>query len=290
VDVVAAEVVSVFEARRIACLLLKGASTARFLYDTEGEREYGDVDLLVAPEAFERAGAALGELGFVRFELPVLDRHEHHADSWHRSADRADVDLHRTLPWVGAAAETVWSELSLATEPMAVGGAPVRVLAPPALALELALHAVTHAGERGRPLEELELAVARLSPGVWRGARVLAERLDALPGLRAGLELVPAGPALARELELGDAVSRDVELAAFGPPGALQLRRTWTLPWRKRLAVLARQVVPPREYMHRMAPSSRRGRVHLLLAHVRRLAAVGRRLPSLLQALVRARG
>jgi len=287
-DVVTAEVVQALEARAGACILLKGPSVARSLYPSEGEREYGDVDLLVEPRAYSRASEVVRELGFLPVEIPSIDGHEHHAQTWQRPADMAVVDLHRRLPWVAAADEGAWRVLSAATETMAIGGASVRVLGPEALAVQLTLHLVTHP-DHVQPLDDMQRAVAAWPLETWQGAMAVARELDALPAFRAALRMTPGGMRVIGELGLSEDMSTEVQLAAFGPPGALALKRIWAEPWPIRVRLLARQVVPPRAFMYYLAPDARAGRRRLAWAYVRRLGVIVWRLPRILAALARAR-
>src|SRR5689334_5659186 len=100
-DATAAEVTGALRRSGIESILLKGAALARRLYGGEG-REYGDVDVLVAPGDKSPAQDELERLGFSLVPQPpeILFREESWASVWRRERDGAVVDLHHTLPEV----------------------------------------------------------------------------------------------------------------------------------------------------------------------------------------------
>jgi hypothetical protein len=57
-------IAAAFEDRRVSFILLKGEALSKALYPQDGLRPYGDIDLLIRPEAYEAAKAVLMELGF----------------------------------------------------------------------------------------------------------------------------------------------------------------------------------------------------------------------------------
>jgi len=58
------EIAAAFDDRRVPFVLLKGEALSKGLYPQEGLRPYGDIDLLIRPEAYETAKEILVELGF----------------------------------------------------------------------------------------------------------------------------------------------------------------------------------------------------------------------------------
>src|SRR2546423_854023 len=111
VDEVAAEVIGALREAGVPSILMKGASTAAWLYGDGSPRAYVDCDLLVAPADHAAAEATLSELGF---EVGVADRdtpgwrlpsHE-----WFRGQEI--VDLHRTLIGAEASPARAWAVLS----------------------------------------------------------------------------------------------------------------------------------------------------------------------------------
>jgi ABC-type Na+ transport system ATPase subunit NatA len=156
----------------------------------------------------------------------------------------------------------------------------MRVLAEPALALHLALHAVSHGREFDQPLRDLERAIDTWSVDVWHGARDLADDLDAQATFQAGLMLVPAGEKLCAEIGLSSDLPRDLALASRGPAGSAAVYRFGHASgWRERMTMLGRQIVPPRSYIEAWSPAARKGRAHRALAYVHRWIVVAARLP-----------
>lgn len=195
-DAASAEVVRAWRQRGIESILLKGATTATWLYEHES-RGYVDADLLVDPSHLMEAAAVLTELGFV----PASGHFSDHAHPWIRSSDQAVVDLHVTVWGSTRSPQRVWDELRSWVEPLQLG--PVRVLAlrVPARALHLALHAAQHRDSPARRTD-LRRALQRTSLADWRQAEQLADRIRALPIMAVGLELEPAGRELLRHLAL----------------------------------------------------------------------------------------
>jgi hypothetical protein len=109
-----ANAVEVLHDAGIEPVLLKGWSVSRF-YPQQVVRLSGDVDLVVRPDEFERAEAALGEAA--------------------RQGVRHNVDLHHDDMWV----DRPRPDFRDFTETIGIGGTSVRVLGP-----ELQLHVLAH--------------------------------------------------------------------------------------------------------------------------------------------------
>jgi hypothetical protein len=282
VDHVTAEVVAAMREAGVRPLLLKGPSTATWLYGDGPPRPYGDTDLLVAPASYRRAGDVLRELGF---------RHLEHALSrdvqeWVRGPETSDadlraafLDLHRSLINVRAPADTVWEVLSAATDTLRVGGVDVEVLCVPARALHVALHAAQHGVlDFARPLEDLARALRLADEHIWREAAELARRIDALPAFAAGLRLDVHGARVAERLRLPAELPAGVALrSGVQHPVAIALEglaSERSLSARARL--LGRALVPSRlymrhwsaRYMTRWPAALREGRIGLWLAYL----------------------
>jgi putative nucleotidyltransferase-like protein len=214
VDRATVEIVRALRTDSIDPILLKGPVVERSLYDGRGERGYCDCDLLVAPGDFSIAERALERLGFRRFlgteDFPFKE--PLHAVTWRRPGDRAVVDLHRTLMGVGATATTTWEVLLGNTERLRLGDLDVTVPDEPAGALIIALHAAQHGLRLHKPHLDLDRALERFTPSVWRCARRLAERLEAGDAMAAGLRLRPAGITVADRLGLPQTYSAEVTL------------------------------------------------------------------------------
>ena len=198
-DAACAEVVRAWQKRSIDSILLKGPTTAMWLYRDE-PRAYNDSDLLVAPDRLADAEATLGELGFV----PATQPDAEHSNQWTRSADGSIIDLHSTIWGTTRPPHHVWNELQDWVEPYRIGPATTRALRLPARALHLALHAGQHP-DVPKPREDLRRALKQVSLSDWRDAERLAERLWALPLAAYGLQLEPVGRELLRQLPLARA-------------------------------------------------------------------------------------
>src|SRR5947209_9675557 len=138
-DAACAEVVGAWRKRGIDSILLKGASTARWLYDHQ-PRGYVDADLLVDPRRVMDAAEVLSELGFV----PAQQHFSVHAHPWVRSPDRAVVDLHVWIWGCNRSPGRIWDELRQWVETIQIGPVSVWALGVPAKSLHLALHAAQH--------------------------------------------------------------------------------------------------------------------------------------------------
>lgn len=290
-DCALSEVVQEFDRRGIDSLLLKGPALARWLYDDVVERPYGDIDLLVAFDRFPDAQACLAEQGFAH-ESPraPLEREPHH-ETWMRSAGvPAVIELHHSMFFLPADPEAVWAGLSRDAETIRIAGVPVRVPSPPARALIVALHAAQHGRHADRTLRDLELALERADLETWSQAAELASALASLPALSAGLRLSPRGRALCQTLGIPPPADRVVRLFAETPPRtAYGIERLITTPGlRARLALLASELFPSRDYLlasSRLAPL---GPLGLLLARLLRPLQLLVRLPAATASWLRA--
>jgi hypothetical protein len=119
-----------------------------------------------------------------------------------RDRDRFTLDVHHTLPQIGAPARAAWVALSAHRVTITVVGTPVGTLDRPTSALLIALHAAHHGPSWGRARTDLHRACEVLGPDCWREAAVLARDLQAQDAMGIGLGTVTEGRALARELGL----------------------------------------------------------------------------------------
>jgi hypothetical protein len=285
----AVEVTTALERSGIPSIVLKGPSVIRWLYPVTTDRYSVDIDLLVAPADLARSEAALAELAFEPFEPRREDKH---ARSWVRPGRPLPVDLHRGLVGVGVDDRTAWGVLSEITERLDVRGATLSVLQPHGRALHLALHAAQEKRGKEQALRDLGRGLDLLELEVWRGAHDLAVELDALPYLGAGLRLLPAGEAVARELQLPWRVTTEVALRTAGAPDLSLgmnhlLELEGTMP---RLRYAASRAFPAPAAMRAWSPLARRGRLGLLAAYGWRVPWLASRLVPALRAVRAARG
>ena len=290
VDRATAEVVRGFGEAGIPCLLLKGPVLARALYGEEA-RPYMDADLLVPPDRVEDAERALGALGFEGPPREAFRGRWTPSGIEHRRRDGGRIDLHATVHGATVDASEVWPALAAGSESMTLSGTEVRVPRSAALAYLVATHAAHHGREVVKPLRDLARAVERLPEEAWHEAMDVAERIGGRAALAEGLRLVPEGVALAERLGADPAPSVETVLEALSPPvSALGWQRVLdACGARAKARLLAREVVPSREYMATWTLEPQlRGR-RLVLAHVHRLRGLAAEAPSALAALRRAR-
>jgi hypothetical protein len=295
VDRATAEVAPRLRAAGIPCIVLKGPSHARWLYEDPHARTYGDCDLLVPPGAAERVESLLAEVGFARrgFEAIVRDRPRYGFPLYR--ADNVSVDVHTTFVGVGVPPEQLWAALSARVEPLRVAGEEVSVLEPVARSLVLVLHAAKDGGKRqGRgvkAIRDLELAIERISRGDWQRAADLASELDAVEAFSAGLRRVEPGEALAVELGLPSHLSPEVALRLEQPP-PLAVGLDWLFHGDAgigRIGVVARKMFPPPAHLRAWSPLARRGPVGMGIAYVARPFWVAWKIIPAIRAVIRAR-
>lgn len=177
----------------VHAILLKGPSLARALYTPPARRRYEDVDLLIEPLGDRRAAQALERIGY-REAARTVGHHRVFLSPRH-----APVELHRTLIGVGVRRERCWTLLQRNSEAASVRTCELRVLAPNALAVHVALHASQHAGHP-KALDDLSRALQVWPWQCWLEAYALARQLGAVDSFGAGLRFLPAGSSLAERL------------------------------------------------------------------------------------------
>ena len=291
IDATTAECVRALDAAGVPHLLLKGPTTARWLYVDGTPRPYVDSDLMVPPACRHRALAVLAGLGFV-------ETHEG-ADSPHAvslvrrpagpagPASKAEqVDLHHGYHLVGG--DAVWDVLSRDTEELEVGGAPVRMPAAPGRCLVLALHVAADGPTGAKPLEDLRRGRRLASDYTWARAAGFAAELGVEHVVRAACVL--AGdplPAPAGAAGGWAEVPIELQLRVKGAvPGAAALAGLRRHRGRDRLRYAARRAFPSRSYM--AGTYGAHTTPALLRAHGRRLGLMVLRLPWALRDIARA--
>ena len=158
-------------------------------------------------------------------------------------------------------------------------------LGPGASALYLALHAVQHGRNEALTLDELELALSRLTMDRWREAAAVARRIGAMAVFATGLRMTPAGQAVADELRLPESPTRRVLLSAedANRPARYLDDLSHLKGVRARLAFLRTVLFPPRSVMAEQRFGDR-GRFGLAVAYGWRLIRGLGRLPAALTA------
>lgn len=290
-DAAAVEAIEALRADGIRAILLKGPAIAQWLYDQPWERDYNDIDLLVAPEDHSRAGAILGGLGYRCNWLREQRGIAHHASVWtRRGLHPAEVDLHWQVPLAGNGSGT-WSVLSTETEAMSIANTTIEALAPSARALWTVVHAVQHGARSGKAMNDLERVLERADAETWSHAAELSRRLGVEGTFAVGLGLLPAGAELAGRLSVAGSASVEDHLRSVTPSATSigWLRLLEQRSTRARLRLLAAEILPSPEFMRRYSPMARQGRCGLLLAYLWRPLWLLQRLPAALLDVARAR-
>ncbi|MGB9184658.1 MAG: nucleotidyltransferase family protein [Solirubrobacteraceae bacterium] len=297
-DIKGAEIRQAFEAACIRTVLLKGPATGHLLYPVSGSRSYSDVDLLVDPAAVQGAEKILAARGFRRFDDESAVRQTDtgvgriigaqgasHSAAWLRERDSFVVDLHDSLPQVGAPQSIVWRQLTQHLDLLTVAGVPTEILDRPASALLVALHAAHHGPDWDSTASDLERALEVFNIECWKAARDLAVELQAETPMGIGLGLTEAGRRIARQLSLPTEPSPAILLLWAGVPwsasvidsllGQRDLRAAATL--------IARIMWPTPDALRRGSALARRSRRWLVVAYVLRPFQLARRLPAALR-------
>lgn len=276
-DVAAVEALDAFAAAGVDALLLKGPALARLLYTAGEHRGYSDVDLLVAPGDLPAARRALANLGYTNASEPLgIDDVGGvvHAEAWvargHSARDGIVIDLHWRMAGSEAPAHVAWDALRARRVFIDIDGRRTPVLDPVGLAMHVATHAAQHGTLHPQGLKDLALGLERWPERVWREAAALAQEIHAAARFAAGLRSVPAGAALARELELPatDQLQWSVIHAADRPRGTFHLQALAEARGLfARAEVLRRSLLPPRKWIVWQHPWARRGGVRLVAAY-----------------------
>jgi hypothetical protein len=286
-DLALGEVIGGLDAAGIDAVLLKGPAMAHHLYgDAPGTRNYGDVDLLVAPGHFDAAGRILASLGF-EDQLAGIRASEAarlHARPWHRDgAACIAVDLHRGFHNV-ADRLAWWELLRQHCQVLVVEGQPVAIPDRVGCALIACLHASDESSP-GKPLEDLRRALRLFDDEVWRQAAGLARSVGAGSAFAAVLCRDRAGAELAARLGLAAADPVAWFRATSFRPGASSLSLVLAPGTCAARVQRLRDVAFPSPAVFAVGwPIARRGRGGLAVARLGRLCVIAGRLPRLLLA------
>jgi Uncharacterised nucleotidyltransferase/Transglutaminase-like superfamily len=289
-DLATGEVIRALTESGIDCMLLKGpAMTHRLYREAPSGRNYGDIDLLVAPWQFDAAGRVLASLGFEDQLAGVRASEAARLNErpWHRAgAAYLVVDLHRGFHHVANRAAW-WDLLCRHREVLMVEGQPVAIPDRVGCALIAGLHA-SKATSQEKALEDLRRALQLFEDDVWRQAAELARSVGAGNAFAAALHRQNAGADLAARLGL-----RVTDPAIWF--GATSLERgtgllSCVLGQDDRVGRARRlrdAAFPSRPFLTGSRPIAGRGAGGLAVAHLGRLCFVLTRLPRLLLAWYR---
>ena len=196
----------------IPCLHIKGPTVATWeaLY-AEGERNWGDVDILLPPSGMDRALEVLLASGFSHRDPGLRWRtsEDHALTLWHDPDGRAthgaaaEVDVHHRFQGMEGDPERAFAELWRRREPAELGG--LDVWFP-----DLPSRQPDPGAQRGARPEGTQGARGPApSRSPWRRTPTGAHhrprrRVDALQALRAGIEMEPDGHDLVARTSLAD--------------------------------------------------------------------------------------
>lgn len=285
-----AEVGYVLRTAGIPVLHIKGPTVAGWLYEP-GERTWGDVDILVAPSRIDDALSVLAAHGFVeRFEGVGRRTTTDHAVCVLRtdpSTGADEVDVHDRFPGIDGNAETAFAELWRRREPAHLAHVDVWFPDLPTRALLVALNVART--PTSKALEDLSRLVRAAVD--WELVVQLAQRIDALSGLRAGLELDELGRRVVASTSLANVVvSSEWRLRLTGAPRtALRLDELRHMSWNQRVRAVPRWLFPPPAVLRMRDPSVGTGLMAVAHAYIRRLGAGIRTLPESARAIRRLR-
>jgi hypothetical protein len=265
-------VLAVLHATGIHPVVLKGAGLATSVYRESAERNFGDIDLLLAPDAIDRAMSALGRQGF---RVPGAQAVEagYRAHHFHVRVGRPDgfiVELHWALT---RAMEPFHLDASaFLTESVVVPAAlPMRVPRPEHALLHIVAECVRDGFDRLTRLVDVDRIVAAAPALDWHVLEAMARDARLLPTLALALELAHdmLGTALPDDVRqrIRPSVGVRAHLALLKPgtsllrqravtrPSWLLLLQLWLLSGESRAAALARMArgedVDPLEWVWR---------------------------------------
>ena len=272
-DLLAVHASRVLDAADIPHALIKGPTTARWLYDPP--RDYRDVDLLVPRSRAADAVRALHAADVAHPTAGSLGEEASHSQLL-LSPTGIELDLHVTLPSLPLPPandpDRLWTALADHLVPFDIDATDIPALDTPARYLVLALHALA-SPDSEQVREDLRRASERLTPEERTRAESLANNLGLARHLQGALTLIGRGavPAL---------LPADVRLRLAGASSsAIQLERLSREPLRTLPGALWREAFPSPGFMRRANPGLPKTRRGLARAYARRLSGIARGLP-----------
>jgi hypothetical protein len=156
------EVTELLESGGIPCAVLKGIATAHLDHPDPSHRQFGDVDLLIAPDDLAPARALLEPAGWRQaYRLP-----EHHEEFTHSvtfgNGSLAELDLHQRVAHRALGLLVPTDELLAGRVPFEVAGRTVWALSRPDRLIHGAIHAAVSRGTYQRLSSAID--VLRLVP------------------------------------------------------------------------------------------------------------------------------
>ena len=159
-------VASLLAGADVAFAVLKGTATAHLDHADPGDRQFGDLDLLVDPRDLVRALAVLEAAGWEQaYRLP-----KHHHEFTHAvtlgSGSRTELDVHQRIAHRALGRLVPTEELLARRERFAIVGRPLWALSAPDRLVHAAIHAVSSRDDYRRLSSTLDvLVLARAQAG-----------------------------------------------------------------------------------------------------------------------------
>ena len=180
--------IELFNSRGIEVVCYKGPALAYLAFNGASGREWGDLDLLVAPENYERAVELLKAEGFEteQKELPRCYLKLAYEITLIHNQRRVTVDLHRS-----AFSEAFRDSFSLSQKnpfTVQINGHPVETFDPEEHLVLLALHGSKHGWRKLRWVYDL-VALSSSHALNWQRVNEIATERGGVTALTLGLEL-----------------------------------------------------------------------------------------------------
>ncbi len=188
--------VEILEAERIPSIALKGPTLARLAYPDLGMRPYTDLDVLVHPDHFAAARAALIARGFTPYRVyepvagtPATSFRDDYHEAWREPAGDGVVELHWGVSRrrFGFRFDAEWWMRD--PQRVDIGGVPVHTLSLERLLIYLCLHAAKHVWLQLNWILDLAQLIRTHPELAWARLESQAREARAVRILALGLEL-----------------------------------------------------------------------------------------------------
>ena len=260
-------------------LLLKGPTTAQWLYDPP--RLYRDVDLLIQAKDARAATDSLRLAGIAAPVAGAMGEEAHHSQLL-TTPHGLELDLHVALPSAPlptpADEQQLWSAIAAQIKPFTVQGFDVPAFGFPGRCVVIALHSLSALAD-SQAVEDLDRARRLAGNDVWAQALVLAAELGVERRVQSALDFADNG-------HDPEALPLENRLLVRGASGAYQLQRLAHLPLPQLPCRVWAEIFPSPGFMRYGHPEFTSQR-DLARAYLVRLLRLTRKLPSQLVILFR---
>ena len=192
-----AKICGVLRDANVDCLLMKSEAVAEGYYSKAYMRYSKDIDILIAPEDFESAKAALFANGysqlFPEFELTpsrldATQRLRAYAE-FHCTEHDQSIELHWRLFRNFQLYDVPFSEFDIHSSDISIGRQKVKTMNAPHQLVYMMCHGAAHSWFRLKWLADIDRMVAQVSTSDIEQARQLAERKGVSDILETGLAM-----------------------------------------------------------------------------------------------------